>query len=316
MAMLKPTRAELQIYMAAQISTYPAERSTDLPVFGTSAGLLSAVPAWLSVALVPFVALAAGTGLLVPGVYRDAPTWVSQARGQDLVTLLVGAPLLVAGLIGARRGSARCLLLWLGAVGYMAYAYATYAFATHFNPLFLVYVLNFGLSVYALMFGLIRLDAGRLRTAFSPHAPTRLVSASLVGMGLLVALLWLGQDVPALLAGQVPGDIAEAGLLTNPIHVLDLALVLPAAILTGVLLARRRPWGYVLGAYFLVKFTTLGLAIMSMSVFMVADGQSLSVPLVVVFAVWTVVSALLAWRFLSTVGAPARPFGHLKEASR
>ena len=52
-----------------------------------------------------------------------------------------------------------------------------------------------------------------------------------------------------------------------------LGLVLPAAVLTGVLLVRRRPWGFVLGAYFLVKFTTLGLAIMSMSVFMVADGQ-------------------------------------------
>ena len=314
--MLKLTKAEKQSYMAAQISTHPAERSTDLPLVGTSEGVLSAVPAWLSLALVPFVALAAGTGLLVPGFYRDAPTWVSQARGQDLVTLLVGVPLLVVGLIGARRGSVRCLLLWLGAVGYMAYAYATYAFATHFNPLFLVYVLNFGLAVYALVFGLIRLDVGRLRSAFSPHAPTRLVAAALVGMGLLTALLWLGQDVPALLAGRVPGDVTEAGLLTNPIHVLDLGLVLPAAVLTGVLLARRRPWGFVLGAYFLVKFTTLGLAIMSMSVFMVADGQPLSVPLVVVFAVWTVVSAVLAWWFLSSVRAPARPFGLLAEVSR
>jgi hypothetical protein len=310
--MLKPTKAELQIYMAAQISTYPAERSTDLPVFGISVSLLSAVPAWLSAALVPFVALAAGTGLLVPGFYRDAPTWVAQARGQDLVTLVVGVPLLVVGLIGARRGSVRCLLVWLGAVGYMAYAYATYAFATHFNPLFLVYVLNFGLAVYALLFGLIRLDVGRLRSAFSPHAPARPVAAALVGMGLLVALLWLGQDLPALLAGQVPADVTEAGLLTNPIHVLDLGLVIPATVLTGVLLARRRPWGYVLGAYFLVKFTTLGLAIMSMSVFMGADGQPLSVPLVAVFAVWTVASAVLAWWFLSSVGAPAR----LMEVSR
>jgi hypothetical protein len=135
-------------------------------------------------------------------------------------------------------------------------------------------------------------------------------------MGLSTALLWLGQDIPALLTGGVPGDVTEAGLLTNPIHVLDLALVLPAAVLTGVLLARRRPWGYMLGSYFLVKFTTLGLAIMSMSVFMVADGQSLSVPLVVVFAVWTVVSALLAWWFLSSVRAPARPFGLLAEVLR
>jgi hypothetical protein len=78
--------------MAVQISTHPAERSIDLLIAGTGKGLLSAVPAWLSLA--PFVALAAGIGLLVPGFYRDAPTWVSQARGQDLVTLLVGVPLL------------------------------------------------------------------------------------------------------------------------------------------------------------------------------------------------------------------------------
>src|ERR1700682_1848506 len=301
--------------MAAQIIIQPAARSTDPPVVGTSESALSPVPVWLSLALVPFVVLAAGTGLLVPGFYRDAPTWVSQARGQDLVTLLVGIPLLVVGLIGARRGSVRCLLLWLGAVGYMAYAYATYAFATHFNQLFLVYVVIFGLSVYALVFGLNRLDVGRLRTAFNPHAPTRLVAASLVGMGLIIGLLWLSQDVLALFAGQVPSDVTDAGLLTDPIHVLDLGLVIPAAVLTGVLLARRRPWGFVLGAYFLVKFTTLGLSIMSLGVFMVADGQPLSVPLVVVFAVWTVVSAVLAWRFLSSVRAPARPFGLLPEVS-
>src|ERR1700730_3302705 len=144
--------------MAAQIIIQPAARSTDPPVVGTSQSALSAVPAWLSLALVPFAALAAGTGLLAPGFYREAPTWASQARGQDLVTLVVGVPLLVVGLIGARRGSVRCLLLWLGAVGYIAYAYVPYAFATHFNPLFLVYVLNLGLAAYALLFGLIRLD--------------------------------------------------------------------------------------------------------------------------------------------------------------
>jgi hypothetical protein len=302
--------------MITQSSTRPAQRSIDPPVGRRNGRLLSGVPSWLSGVLAPLVALAAATGLFVPGFYRDAPTWVSQARGQDLVTLLVGTPLLVLGLIGARRGSVRCLLLWLGAVGYMAYTYATYAFATHFNQLFLVYVLNLGLSVYALVFGLIRLDVGRLRTTFSPQAPTRLVAAALVAMGLLTALLWLGPDLTALLSGRVPGDVTEAGLLTNPIHVLDLGLVLPAAVLTGVLLARGRPWGFVLGSYFLVKFTTLGLAIMSMSVFMVADGQPLSVPLVVVFAVWTVVSGVLAWRFLSSVRAPARPTGLLEEVSR
>jgi hypothetical protein len=206
LALRAKLKARSKSQMAAHISTQPAERSTNRSLVATSEGLLSAVPAWLSLALVPFVALAAGAGLLVPGIYRDAPTWASQARGQDLVTLLVGAPLLVVGLIGARRGSVRCLLLWLSAVGYMAYAYETYAFATHFNPLFLVYVLNFGLAVYSLPFGLIRLDVGRLRTGFSPHTATRLVSAALVVMGILTALLWLGQDVLALrVRGRLPG---------------------------------------------------------------------------------------------------------------
>ena len=90
--------------MVAQISTTQQDVRQIYPSGATSGGLLSRAPAWLSLALVPFVALAAGTGLLVPGFYRDAPTWVSQARGQNLVTLLVGIPLLVVGLIGARRG--------------------------------------------------------------------------------------------------------------------------------------------------------------------------------------------------------------------
>src|ERR1700693_4331167 len=103
--------------MVAQIHSRSAYRSSAIPAVDTSAGKLSAAPAWLSLALVPCVVLAAGTGLLVPGFYRDAPTWVSQARGQDLVTLLVGVPLLVVGLIGARGGAGRLLLLLLGGGG-------------------------------------------------------------------------------------------------------------------------------------------------------------------------------------------------------
>ena len=76
--------------------------------------------------------------------------------------------------------------------------------------------------------------------------PTRLVAIVLVVMSVLTALMWLGQDVPALMSGQVPSDVLEAGLLTNPTHVLDLGLVLPACVVTGFLLARRRAWGFVL----------------------------------------------------------------------
>jgi hypothetical protein len=43
----------------------------------------------------------------------------------------------------------------------------------------------------------------------------------------------------------------------------------------------------------------LGVAIVSMTVFMLLDGQPFNVGLSAVFSVWTLVSAGLAWRLLS-----------------
>jgi hypothetical protein len=279
--------------------------STAGPNTSSRRRVLVAAPALLlSGLLIPPVLVATGAGLLVPGVYRDAPVWAAQARGQDLVTLLVAVPLLVAGLIGAARGSVRSLLVWIGAVAYLAYAYATYAFGAHFNPLFLVYVASFGLALYALVLGLVGVDAGTLAATFPRSAPTRLVGTSLIAMGLLTAALWLAQDVSAIASGRVPASVTEAGLLTNPIHVLDLAIVLPGAVLTGALLLRRRPWGFILAASFLVKFATLGLATISMSLFMLAEHQPFDLSLSVVFSVWTIGAVFLAWRYLSSLSPP------------
>ena len=80
---------------------------------------------------------------------------------------------------------------------------------------------------------------------------------------------------------------------------LQTGLVLPACVVAGFLLARRRAWGFVLGPYFLVNFAVLGVAIVSMTVFMLIDGQPFNVALSVVFSLWTLMSAALAWRLLS-----------------
>ena len=262
-----------------------------------TAGVLSI----LSVSVALLAAVAAATGLLAPSVYRDAPSWVAQARGQDLVMLIVVVPLMLATQVRARRGSTRAFLVWLGCVGYIAYSYAIYAFSAHFNSLFLVYLATFGIGTYTLVLGLAGIDAARVARTFGQRTPTRLVGIVLVAMSGLTALMWLGQDVPALMWGQVPSDVLDAGLLTNPTHVLDLGLVLPACGVAGFLLARRRAWGFVLGPYFLVNFAVLGVAIVSMTLFMLIDGQPFNVALSVVFSLWTLMSAALAWRLLSDV---------------
>ena len=40
-------------------------------------------------------------------------------------------------------------------------------------------------------------------------------------------MLWLSELIPASLSGEVPKSVTDAGLWVNPIHVLDLAVLLP-----------------------------------------------------------------------------------------
>jgi hypothetical protein len=282
------------------------------PAALTTAYLLSAITA-------PLAIFAAWSGLAIPTLYHDPAVLVPQERGQDLVTLLVGTPLLVAALIVARRGSARGHLLWLGAVGYLAYTYTTYAFGAHFNALFLVYLALMGLSIYVLVLGLAATNARALAARFGPRAPTRLVGAFFVAVAGLMAFVWLADIVPAALTGSVPQAVREAETPTSVIHVLDLAVVLPALAITGSLLLRRAPWGYVLAGVLLVKAATLGLAILAMGLFLYLAGQPLALGLTAFFAVLTIVATVLGFVYLRALAAPqpasvSRPRHHARVA--
>ena len=95
---------------------------------------------WLTAPITILLAIAGGSGVLVEDLYRDNPSLVAQAFGQDLITLAVALPALVISAIFAGRGSTRGRLVWLGVVAYVVYTYVTYAFGIRFNPLFLAYL--------------------------------------------------------------------------------------------------------------------------------------------------------------------------------
>ena len=75
--------------------------------------------------------------------------------------------------------------------------------------------------------------------------------------------MWLSSIVAALVDGSIPSELRETGLPSNPVHVLDMAVFLPATILTGVLLWKRRALGYVLAPMILVAAILLGLGIVA-----------------------------------------------------
>lgn len=268
---------------------------------------------WLTVASLAIAGLVAMASLL--GLFADWPyqfeteNWALQAQGQDVGNLLAVVVLLVAT-IRMRAGSVRAAQVWVGAQFYLLYAYLVYAFALHLGRLFLVYVAVLSLIAFSLIAALpaaLRVPTtGRVRAR-------RFGGAVLIGTGALFALLWLSELVPALVSGEVPASLELAGLIVNPVHVIDLSVVLPGMIVVGVLGIRGTPTG-ALTLPLLVFSTLMGLSIVAAMILITAAGPVGSViPAILVGVVVAVSLAAAAGLFHET---PERPVAEASAAAR
>jgi hypothetical protein len=256
---------------------------------------------WLTLPIAILLAVAAGGGLFITGLYRDASNLAAQAVGQDLISLAIVLPILITTAILAHRGSVRARLVWLGTLVYLVYCYALLAFDIKFNLLFLVYVALLGCSLYALIGGLVTADMAGIKASFAGKAPVKTVSVYLAVLGALFYFLWLSELVPALVAGQIPQSVLDDGAPTNGVHVLDMAWILPAFGITAASLWRKQALGYTLAGVMLSYFVLLVLAILSMVVFMVWDGHPVAVPQVAIFGTLLAISlGMLIWYIAST----------------
>ncbi len=253
----------------------------------------------LGFALVVLFAAASAGNIILPDAYaRETPSWTAQGLGQDWVDLLVVVPVLLVAAALARRGSRRAGLVLGGAVAYTAYSLVLYAFAVHFNPLFLVYSVALGLSFYALVSVAVACSREDARSWFSATAPARAAGVFSTTLGVAFYGLWLSEVIPALAAGKTPQTLAEVGLITNPVQVLDIGIVLPAFIVGGVALIRRRPLGYWLVPVMLAFAVLMDLALIGMDVSMAARGVPGGGQRVALFAVIGVVSLTVLWLML------------------
>jgi hypothetical protein len=200
---------------------------------------------WLTTTLLVVMATQASLGLLVPTAYRDVDWIRATWFGNDVVTLVVAAPLLFAGLLLIGRGSTRGLLLCLGIVGYAAYNYAFYLFGAALNAFFLMYVVALWLAAVLLILSLSSIETNHIASCFSSNVPPRLIGGSLVFIGVGLASVWLALWAAHVFAGRPTPVDPEAFKL---VAALDLLFMVPALTLAGVLLWRRVPWGFVIAA--------------------------------------------------------------------
>lgn len=266
---------------------------------------MTAIWLWVSILL----AVLAFIGSLIGIIFEDAvygqetPNWAAQAVGQDVANLIAFPVLVLLAL--AARGSLRAYLAWAGLVAYSVYTYAIYSFTVHFGPLFLLWVVVLGLSIYILIGGVTRLDPARVRASFRGQVPVRSTAGLLIAIGVIFGALWLSEIIPATLAGTIPPALADTGLVANPVHVLDLAVLLPAAVLAGLLVAKRRALGYLLAPVVLMATVFLAVGIVSLMAVLAARGLESTPTIAAAIAVLAIAELVVVVRFLRAIDSSA-----------
>lgn len=247
------------------------------PVAGIAAGL-AAVHAALLLVLhgrgdpVPFTT-SRGEAVLLTGSGVDAHDTVFTAAGDlgvAVVTLLVAA-LVPLAIRSARAGSARAALLLLGLVGHLLYAGATTALGSAFGPLFLLEVAVLAAALPAFVLAALAVPRPVLAaTVHDPAYPRRPLGVFLLAASAVTAVVWTAPLVSALLTGTAPPTLGPATTMVT--DVLDLAVIVPAALVGGLLVLRRAPVGPLVAGPLLVLLTALLPTIVLSSLFQIGAG--------------------------------------------
>jgi hypothetical protein len=234
------------------------------------------------------------------GLYRfDTINSSSQEVGQDIVTLIIGIPLLITGIVLSRKGSLRGKLLLTGGLGYFLYTYASMSFLTAFNSLFLVYVALFSLSLFGFILALSGLKPDEIVSHISEHFPRRTIATYFIVVAAFLAMAWLGLVVPPILKGTPPSGLESA--ITMIIQALDLGVIVPTSVITATLLLKRQPWGYTLSAVVLLKILTMGAALISMIIVQLLAGVAVDPVISAAFVLISLSGIVLAVMALRTI---------------
>jgi hypothetical protein len=197
------------------------------------------------------------------GLYAgNAQRVVAEGVGWDLFTLFVVAPLLLAIAPAVAGGSFRVRLFAIGLLAYFFYQYLMYAVTWAFGPLLLPFVAIYATSLLAIISIAAGLELGAGAARFADGFPRRRIAVLSIALAGMLVVMWLQRIVAGLQHGPAAGMLL--GQTTMVVQALDLGLVVPLAVLAGVLTWRRRPIGYVLSLALVVKIVAMAAAICAM----------------------------------------------------
>jgi hypothetical protein len=236
------------------------------------------------------------TGIFVPGFYKkETVNWQAQSVGQDLINLCIVIPVLLCGAILIRKFE-QFYFIWAGSILYLIYTFIIYCFDIHFNRLFFLYCIVLGLSFFSALHFFT--NSRNLLLSAPAKRITRITSVYFMIVGIAFYGLWLMGILPAIINNTVPKELQQTGLITNPVHVLDLSIVLPGIFMTGIMLWRGKTTGYLLTPIILVFFILMDITIGFLALYMQYNGLGNMVALATIMGGLAIFSLFLLMTYV------------------
>jgi hypothetical protein len=234
------------------------------------------------------------------GLYRHMSSDVAiQGIAQDYVTLFISVPFLLAALIFSVKGSLRSRFLLAGILNYFLVTYLFYLEIAMYNEMFLAYVILIGTSFFAFVILLMNFDIQKMPVIFNSNIPVKFIGGFLIFNSIIIAMLWLSIVLPPLINGSVIPDAVQH-YTTLTVQGLDLAIFLPVSFISGFLLIKKRPFGYLMSAVTLVFLPMLMTALTAKIIAMAMTGVNV-IPAVFIIPSILVISVICSLHLLRNI---------------
>jgi len=216
------------------------------------------------------------------------------SRAQDFVSLPVALILLVCSILHLSKKDYISLIILTGLAGYFFYAYGLYTLQGQYTSLYLVYMAIFGLSIYALIFGL---------TSFTRKLAEKLhlqkwlrisVATFFLMIVLFLAPIWIIQMIPDI-SNHRPSD-------TYAVYLLDLSIIFPAFAIIALFLLRKKTYGTILAGVMLFKVLTLTLSVAIGEWYLPLHMNGMpNYPMILFFSLLTLISLILLFFYIRQI---------------
>ena len=234
-------------------------------------------------------------------IYQDGPWANAQWLGQDIVSLILGAPMLLISFhYGIRRGALPWHMVYSGVLFYFLYTYTFYVFEAELTFLYFFQIPVFGLAAVGLVTSLIPLFAGNREINCKSNPIRWMVILYLFLIALMISFIWL-TDIFAHLTDSAHHSSTPDGKAPLIIYSLDLGIVIPLMIAAAFLVARKKKSGFILTGIMLAKTSLLGFALMAMGLSMAIQELNPELFLAILWCIIGTLGTLLTVWYLKNI---------------